>query len=216
MAKFFARYPKVVYSLNNSVNLDVVTNITTRVKIIDRYLTNSLSYYEYDVQEGDTPEIIAHKFYDDVERHWIVLMANNIVDPMIDWPMNYTNFVKYLDDKYGPLASVGQTGTDYAKATVNKYQKIITKTDGYGNSNVDIINIGDNNDLGAQAYANTPASTTSVSLPNSQSVSYRVAPNIQYIYDYEDELNESKRKIKLIRKEFIPQIEEELKSLLKA
>lgn len=216
MAKFFARYPKVVYSLNDATNLDVVTNITTRVKIIDKYLTNSLSYYEYDVQEGDTPEIIAHKFYDDVERHWIVLHANNMIDPMFDWPMNYTNFIKYLDDKYGPLASSGQTGTDYAKATVHKYQKIVTKTDGYGNSNVDTINIGDNNDLGAQAYANTASSTRTVSLPNSQSVTYKVEPKIQYIYDYEDELNESKRKIKLIRKEYIPQIEEELKSLLKA
>jgi hypothetical protein len=216
MAKFFARYPKVVYSLNDATNLDVVTNITTRVKIIDKYLTNSLSYYEYDVQEGDTPEIIAHKFYDDVERHWIVLMANNIIDPMFDWPMNYTNFIKYLDDKYGSLAPAGRTGTDYAKSTIYKYQKIITTTDGYGNINESIINIGDGNALGQITYSNLPTSTTTVSPAPNQSVIYTISKKICYVYDYEDELNESKRKIKLIRKEYIPQIEEELKSLLKA
>ena len=215
MAKFFARYPKVVYSLNDATNLDVVTNITTRVKVIDKYLTNSLSYYEYDVQEGDTPEIIAHKFYDDVERHWIVLMANNIIDPVIDWPMNYTNFIKYLDDKYGSLASSGQTGTDYAKRTVYKYQKVITTTDGYGNTNETVINIGDNNASGVFAYFYQPTSTTTVSPAPNQSVTYTVSKKVCYVYDYENDLNESKRKIKLIRKEYVGRIEDELKSLLK-
>jgi hypothetical protein len=57
-------------------------------------------YYTYDIQEGDTPEIIAHKYYGDSYRYWIVLFANELLDPQWDWPMTYKMFEQYLADKY--------------------------------------------------------------------------------------------------------------------
>ena len=41
---------------------------------------NILDFDYYDVKDGETPEMIAHKYYDDVELHWTILVANDIVD----------------------------------------------------------------------------------------------------------------------------------------
>ena len=54
----------------------------------------------YDVREGETPEMIAHKLYGDAELHWIVCMTNDIVNRFHDWPMNTNQFLSYVRDKY--------------------------------------------------------------------------------------------------------------------
>ena len=54
----------------------------------------------YDVKEGETPEIIADKLYDDPQLHWIVLMVNNIVDRYHGWPMSGNQFLDYVNEKY--------------------------------------------------------------------------------------------------------------------
>ena len=39
----------------------------------------------YDVKDGETPEMIAYKYYDDVELHWTIFLVNNIVDYYEDY-----------------------------------------------------------------------------------------------------------------------------------
>jgi hypothetical protein len=38
---------------------------------------------------------------------------------------------------------------------------------------------------------------------------------VQTYYDYEEELNESKRKINLLKSEFVPEVEKEFKRVVK-
>ena len=51
--------------------------------------------------DGETPEIVADKFYNDSELYWIILMANEMIDPRFDWPLSYVNLLNYVDNKYG-------------------------------------------------------------------------------------------------------------------
>ena len=67
MAKYFNYFPKTVYNLDNSGALDSITNITTNFSFDKNILENSILYYQYDVQDGETPEIVAHKVYGDSE-----------------------------------------------------------------------------------------------------------------------------------------------------
>ena len=62
---------------------------------------NTLVFDTYDLREGETPEIIAHKLYGDPTLHWIVLMSNDISDRYHQWPMKAGQFNQYLIDKYG-------------------------------------------------------------------------------------------------------------------
>jgi hypothetical protein len=54
MAKYFNYFPKTVYTLN-SLDVETVTNITSRFGFEQSFKDNSAVYYEYDIQDGDTP-----------------------------------------------------------------------------------------------------------------------------------------------------------------
>ena len=62
--------------------------------------SNALLYDTYDVKEGETPEMIAHKLYGDAELHWVILLVNEITDRYHQWPMTGGQFLDYLNDKY--------------------------------------------------------------------------------------------------------------------
>ena len=79
MANFFNHYPTTYYSnANNAPNLDVVTNIIARFGFQDNLKDNLASFYKYQIKDSDSPETIASKIYSDPEKHWIVLLFNNI------------------------------------------------------------------------------------------------------------------------------------------
>jgi hypothetical protein len=133
MAKFFNYFPKTLYSANNKTGgLDTVTNIIARFGFESKLKENSSAFYEYDIQESDTPEIIAGKYYGSPERHWIVLLFNDIIDPQFDWPMPYKTFIDFVDAKYtanGAANTTVQTGLAWSMSTnnVKSYYKIVTR-----------------------------------------------------------------------------------------
>lgn len=215
MAKYFNYFPKTLYSANNSTSgLDTITNIIARFGFESTLKQNSSSFYKYSIQDTDTPEIIAEKYYDNAERHWIVLMFNDIVDPQFDWPMQPRVFINYVDAKYtanGAAAIPATTGLSWAKNVnnVRAYYKIVTRTNIDGQSSIEKIEVD------ANCYANVAATTTSFTLQDGTSIVETVTKEKQTYYDYEYDLNESKREIKLVKPEFVPQIEKEFKKIIK-
>lgn len=99
MAAFFSKYPKVI------INNRLVTDIIARSTISEKYSDKLSIYYPYDLQEGDTPEIIASKYYGDPERHWLVLLANQIINPFFDFCLDYQVFDKHIENKYKEQAN---------------------------------------------------------------------------------------------------------------
>ena len=102
MASYFNYFPTTFYTsgANNATALDIVTNITSRFGFEQSLKENSAAFYPYLVKDDETPETIAYKMYGNAERHWIVLMFNDIVDPQYDWPLGYDNLIQYIDKKY--------------------------------------------------------------------------------------------------------------------
>ena len=128
MANYFNYFPKTFYTLQNNVDgLDVVTNIISRYALEKSFKENTSVYYKYVVQDSDTPEIIASKFYDSPTRHWIVLAINEIVDPQFDWPLDYRTMIKFIDEKYtanGTANTPAQTGLAWSQVNIHSYYKI--------------------------------------------------------------------------------------------
>jgi len=208
MSKYFNYFPKTLYT-SDAENGVVVTNIISRFAFEKSYRDNSAVYYEYDIQDSDTPEIIADKMYGNSERHWIVLMMNEIVDPQFDWPLDQRTIISYINDKYSANASVGQTGISWAQQNTQSYYKIETRTTNSTNTSIEKkIQIDSN------AYTNLSASITNVTLKDGNAITITITKETQSYYDYEINLNESKRKIKLIKPEFVNRLEEELISVL--
>jgi hypothetical protein len=101
MAKYFNYYPKTFYTSDNEVNgVEAVTNIIARFAFDSQLKENSSAFYPYQIQDSDTPEIIADKYYGNVEYHWVVLLFNDIIDPQFDWPLKSDTLIDYIDKKY--------------------------------------------------------------------------------------------------------------------
>lgn len=215
MAKYFNYFPKTFYSSNNSTTgLDTVTNIISRFAFEQTLKDNSSTFYKYQIQESDTPEIIAHKYYGNSERHWIVLLFNDIIDPQYDWPLKYDNFINYVDKKYtanGAANTTVQTGLAWAMSVNNthSYYKVVTKTD------IDNISLVEKIQVDANTYANVASTTQTFTLNDGQVITQKVTKEKKTYYDYEMEQNEAKREIRLIKNEFVKEIEKEFKKVIK-
>jgi len=216
MAKYFNYFPKTLYTANNSsAGLDTVTNIIARFGFESTLKENSSAFYKYDIKDGDTPEIIASKYYENSERHWIVLMFNDIFDPQFDWPLRDRVLVDYIDAKYtanGAANTTIQTGLSWAMSpnNIQAYYKVITRT------NIDDIKIIEKLQLDANTYANTATTNTIYNLQDGSRITEVVTKETQSYYQYEVAVNDSKRTIKLLKPEFVTAVEKEFKRVIKA
>ena len=215
MAKFFNYYPKTFYTANKqSAGLDSVTNIIARFAFEKKLKENSSAFYKYSIKDSDTPEIIASKFYDNPERHWIILLFNDIIDPQYDWPLQNNTLIEFIDAKYtanGAANTTPVSGIQWAQSTNNTkaYYKVVTRT------SFDSTEIVEKFQVDANTYANIAATTISYTLDSGATVNETISKEKQTYYDYEVEVNEAKREIKLLKSEFVTEVEKEFKRVIK-
>ena len=136
---YFSMFPNISYDAKGNGRETIHKDIFRRIKIKTK---NQLMDFDfYDVQNGEAPEIIAHKYYGDPELHWTILVANDIVDYYHDWPMSQQTFEQYVKERYGnpnavhhyevtqtsgdttEVINVGMNTTDYGSALpISNYQ----------------------------------------------------------------------------------------------
>jgi hypothetical protein len=216
MAKYFNFFPKTAYyKSKDSTSLDVVTNITTRYNFNDTLKQNAATYYKYEIKDGDTPEILASKIYGSPEKHWIILAMNNIVDPLYEWPLGQRTIGKFIEAKYSSssyanTAYTGVTGLEWATNNTQAYYKVEKRTDtSTGLYREDIIR------LDANTYANVVISDTNYTLEDGTPLRIVVSKETKTYYEYENELNENKRNITILKPEFVIDIEAEFINVMK-
>ena len=125
MAKYFSKFPKVFYGFNDN-SVDLLTNVTVRFALEKTLKENTSAYYNYSVIEGETPEIIASKLYGSPERHWIILMMNDIVDIENEWPLQYNTLNRFIERKYSQpeyadTANTSNSGISWAMSNIKTY-----------------------------------------------------------------------------------------------
>lgn len=151
---YFNNFPLTYYSLDDGANVKVVTNITLRTVIDDEVKNNYSLYDEYDVLDGETPEILADKFYRNSTYHWVILHLNDILDPRYDWPLTVRQLNLYVEDKYANPEAVHH-------------------------------------------YEDVNGNWVNSDYPSATAISN---------YEYEDRLNEQKRRIKILKPEYVNRI----------
>ncbi len=171
---YFANFPVIPYDSVGNYDFKVVTNLLKRVAVRAKVKTNVVLYDNYDIKEGETPEILADTLYDDPEYHWVILLINDITDRYHQWPMNYPQFMAYIKDKY----------TDH-NAT-HHYE--ISQTSGDTTVKID-IGLDNTDHSGATAVTN---------------------------FEYEEEIQNTNRKINLLRRGYLADFVAEYQKLMKA
>ena len=97
---YFQNFPLIPYDSVGNGQYKLVTNLLKRVALRTKVRTNAALFDTYDVQEGQTPEMIADKLYGDPNLHWIIMYVNNITDRYHQWPLTTPQFLAFLNDKY--------------------------------------------------------------------------------------------------------------------
>jgi hypothetical protein len=101
MSKYFENFPVFEYSLDEGVSSFAMTDFFRRVKADVNSILGSSAYYEYQLTDGETPEIVAHKLYGDSNLHWVILITNETLDPRFEWVQTQAALTAYVKDKYG-------------------------------------------------------------------------------------------------------------------
>lgn len=171
---YFSKFPVLQYDIaGTNVEFKTVINLLKRVRLREKVKNNLFIYYDYDVMDGERPDIVAEKYYGSSQYHWLVLFSNSIVDPLFEWPLEYNDFIALVEKKYGSVPE--------AHRVVHHYEL----------SPSGLI-------IDEDTYNATPAG-------DRRSVSN---------YEYEEELNDTRRSIKLIDKTYLGAIDAELEALL--
>ena len=136
---YFANFPLIVYDSVGNGNFKIVTNLLKRVAMRTKVRTNTLLYDTYDVKEGETPEMIADKLYDDPELHWVILFVNNITDRYHQWPMNFGQFNTFIADKYSNVDAVHHYEVSQTSGDTSIKIDIGTDTTGYSEADLTTV-----------------------------------------------------------------------------
>jgi len=207
--KYFDSLPFLT-NLSSDGNVYATKNLLVRTNLIPQLSDNTLLFYRYALQDGDTPEIVANKYYGTPYRYWIVLYGNsNIIDPQADWPLSSQQFQLYLKRKYSEVAGGDNQVLSYVSGTIHHYEKVVTTVDNETNTTA-IKNI----EIDQTTYNSIVEFTQTKNFLDGSSVTYSLSKSAISIYDYENNLNESKRNINLINSSYASQIEEQYQSLV--
>ena len=172
---YFRKFPRVLYDVKGDGQQILMTDITRRVKLLDSALLAYVSYDFYDVRDNETPEGIAYTYYGDANMHWLVLLANNIVDFYTQWPMAVQQFEQYVKSKY---------------------------------DNVDDIHH-------YEVPQSSGKTTTTIQYPTDSATTIPVDAVAITNYEYEESIQNQKRRIRLIRPEYAGRIKTELENKMK-
>ena len=170
---YFVNFPTLMYDpISNGDNAKLVTNILKRVRMRANMKKNVIMLDQYDIQENETPEIVADRHHGSSHYHWVVMLLNDISDVHHDWPKSTRQLQKYVSLKY----SVAQL------SEVHHYE--IPQTSG--------------------------DTTIKLEVENTTYPSASIVTN----YEYEVALNEEKRKIDLLRNDYLGFFTEEFETLI--
>lgn len=188
MSEYFSYFPTTEHDLTNIGQTVTLTNIMRRFIVRNQLQNRSDIFYEYDVQMGDRPDIIAEKYYGDADLAWLVLHFNNIKDPVFEFPLFGRDFENYIKGKYGSIPA--------ARSEIHEYRQILQDSEvKYDGTKI------------PERYVVVDETTY-----NGLSGTER---RTIYKYDWEEELNEEKRKIKILDKRFLDKVRDEVETILR-
>jgi len=100
---YFSHFPLVDYIYKNNDGIlrkKLAVNILKRVGFDPLSKKDKDHFITYRIKNGETPEIIADKLYNNSELHWLILLFNNTVNPYKDWPLDNLAIDNYIENKY--------------------------------------------------------------------------------------------------------------------
>ena len=177
-------YPSLLPANNRIEDKVIVKNIFRRSKLrtdVDQAITAFNYYY---IPENDRPDVVAENVYDDSELDWVILTSNNITNVRDQWPLSHNDLHTFMLEKYGSEQNILGVHHYETKKIVDEYNRVVMPD-------------------GLEVDMNFSFEYLSYSKQIIKILSSQVVAMITN-YDYEVKLNEEKRRIKILKPEFLP------------
>ena len=187
MANYFSYFPSTIHDAKQDGTLVAVTNILKRFIIKDSVANRVDRFQEYNIEDGDRPDVIADRFYGDSNYAWVILIYNRIIDPFYEWPLFGAEFTNYITNKYGSVSA--------AMATNKKYYRILY--DGF--VKIDRTRV--------------PAKKLEIDLTTYNTLAGN-EKSIQTAYEWEVEQNDERRNIRILDDLYVDRLSNELETIL--
>lgn len=230
---YFKNFPDTNYILPNGKSV-VIKDIFRKVSIQPEVIDNIVDYTWYEIQDGERPDVVATRLYGDSKLYWLFYLVNEL-DNYNDWFKSNDEFFTFINEKYPGYWLNAPTVSDII-TTSNKFLlgERVTSLSSVGNV-IDVdpnfkriaVDRGDWS-AGDVITGKTSGKSFTVSsvvaqrdgvehYKNSDGLKTNVATDgflPVTAFDIELEENERKRKIKVIRKGFVPAIIHQFSDLM--
>ena len=172
-------YPSPLSDRRSDREYITIKNLFRRVKLRDDLVNQVTAFEKYEVRQGERPDLVAEEYYDNQDLDWLVLISNNITNVRDQWPLSDNELYNYAVEKYG---TDGLTEIAYHETTEVK------------------------DDLGRLIFPAGIRVDSDFTIPNPDIFDTTLNP-VRSISNYEAEsrLNDEKRSIVLLRKNYVTQ-----------
>ena len=189
MSNYFRRLPNLDYpSLlkNRESNTDFIQtkNLFRRTKIREDLFANFMQFDKYEIVGDERPDNVSEKVYGRDDLDWVVLLSNNIIDINNEWPLSQLQLNRFLSDKYTPQELVSIHHYETLELRDNKNQLILP------------AGIVVDEDFNLEYLSGGQVKSTN-SLVDGRPV------KAVTFYDYENDLNDKKRNINVLKPELL-------------
>ena len=210
---YFNNFPYINYQFPDNTKR-LFKDLSIRPAFIEKVLEEDSNFEFYSVKDGETPEIISYNVYGDVNYHWVIMLANNVLNLYTDWPKTHNQLDNWL--------------------MVNYRRPLNIKTNQPIKSN-----LNDSDTRALLEFKGNPTNKFNIikkHITGNDSEQYRINPqylvlnkvNYHYtdsdarikgavpesIYEHHERLNEGKRDIRILKFQVVEQVERELRKLI--
>ena len=239
MEKYFKHYPTIDFDVKNDGELIEAKDIFRNIRVRDNSDEAITGYEYYYVNDQDRPDVLATKLYGDATLYWLFWMVNDQFATYNDWPKSQSILERFIARKYSGKALVSNQQSDIVSSSDSKFlqgEKVVGSTSsafGYV-TKIDPTNkqLILNDVQGVfQVNETVTGSQSSKSFTLSSVRNFSDSPH-HYVNsdgnkttsetstmvtnsEYEQTLNDSKRNIRYIKVDFIPQLLREFKSMIR-
>ena len=199
MSNYFKQVPNLEYvsRLPNAKISDYITvkNLFKRGTLADDIFQDLTIFTKYEIKGDDRPDNVANKVYEDPDLDWVILLANNIINIQSEWPMPQRDFDRYLLDKYETYEKLNEVHHYETLECKNLVGAVVVPKGLWVESDYSVTYY----DWYAGAEITKSSSDIVVSVTN---------------YEYEDNLENEKRNIYLLKAKYLNIIKDDLKEMM--
>ena len=119
-------YPSLLPKTTRSDEKIRVKNLFRRAKLrtdASGFTLTSL----YQIEEGERPEMLAEKLYEDPELDWVILITNNITSVRDQWPLTNNELQNYMLEKYGSQEALELPHHYETKQIVDTFGRLVLR-----------------------------------------------------------------------------------------